>query len=138
MEGNPMAQVFLNYALDDAAQAAALCEELCARGIAVWWDQKVRSGLNWAAAVGSALDRTDAMVVLVSPRSAGSDLVRRELEQALGGPRLRNRVVLAMIEPTWVLPWRFRRLPMIDLTTDREGGLTRIVQAIQKPRRAAG
>ncbi len=133
-----MGQVFLNYAVDDAAQAAILCQDLRARGVSVWWDQESPRDGNWANEIGRALDRSDAMIVLISPRSVGSDLVRRELEQALNSPRLRHRVVPAMIEPTWVLPWRFRKLPMIDLTGDREGGLTRIVEAIQKPRRAAG
>lgn len=54
-----------------------LSEQLGALGIRPWLDSaEVFPGENWASAVGSALESSDALQVLVSPASADSELVR--------------------------------------------------------------
>jgi nucleotide-binding universal stress UspA family protein len=82
--------VFLSYACHDVEVAALLEQELEARGIHVWRDEtSLRAGEAWEAALKRAVRSADCVIVLVSPASAESDVVRRELhwatsEMALG------------------------------------------------------
>jgi hypothetical protein len=82
--------VFLSYARHDVEVAALLEQELGARSIHVWRDEtSLRAGEAWEAALKRAVRSADCVIVLVSPASAESDVVRRELhwatsEMALG------------------------------------------------------
>jgi hypothetical protein len=82
--------LFLSYARHDVEVAARLEQELEARGIHVWRDEtSLRAGEAWEAALERAVRAADCIMVLVSPASAESEMVRRELhwatsEMALG------------------------------------------------------
>ena len=99
-------RVFLSYAQSDRLVAKKLAKDLTAGGYTVWSDQEVLPGDNWARKVATALDESDAMVVIVSPAAAESESVRREVQFALGSPRYANRLIPVVVEPTremWIL-----------------------------------
>jgi hypothetical protein len=99
-------RVFISYAASDRQWARQLSEQLGALGIEPWLDTaEVFPGENWASAVGSALESSDALLVLVSPASAASELVGREVQYALGSERFENRVIPVIVEPTDQMPW---------------------------------
>jgi hypothetical protein len=123
-------RVFLCYSSRDEFEAARIHRELAERGLEVWWDGNLPSKSNWAEEVARGLAESNAMLVLVSPDSMESDLVKKELEQALANEGYRNRIFPAFIEPTYAVPWYFRGMRAFDLTGDRSKALVGVVTAI--------
>ena len=120
-------KVFLSHSHADAPLAARVSAALQRSGLEVWdTDLDVLPGDNWAAAVGRALEESDAMVVLLTQDSINSPNVRREIEYALGAKRYSNRLIPVAVGdrarlPTHEIPWIVRRLPWVELH-DRESG----------------
>src|SRR5712691_3715600 len=125
-----MGQVFLTYSLKDERAAARIRKELQEYGLDVWWDGELSVNQKWAFQVGRALERSDSMIVLVTPRTVHSDLVQRELEHAITHENFAQRVFPLIIEPTEELPGYCWRLPIFDATKDRAKGLKRVARAI--------
>lgn len=126
-----MGQVFLSYSLRDEREAALFRQELRRRGLNVWWDAELPPGKRWAYEVDRALERSDSMVVLVSPHAMTSDLVRRELQHAISNANFRRRLFPVIIKATSEVPWYFHMLPLFDITKNRAPGLRRLVKAIK-------
>jgi hypothetical protein len=86
-------RVFLSYSHKDKPIARELSRELEQRGAAVWFDeQMIAPGDNWSERIGEAIRNSDVFLLLVSPASARSAWVRRELDWALEGMH-RTRVI---------------------------------------------
>ena len=102
---------FLSYARADQAQATRLAAALQAAGLNLWWDALIEGGASFAKSIESALDRCDAVIVLWSRTSVGSDWV---LDEAARGRDLRKLVPVSLdgIEP----PLGFRQYQSIDLS----------------------
>jgi hypothetical protein len=99
-------KVFISYAASDLGWARQLREHLADLGIETWLDAaELLPGDNWASAVGKALETSDALLVLVSPKSAASERVRREVQYALGWERFEDRVIPVILEATDQMPW---------------------------------
>ena len=130
--------MFISHAADDSAVAAALTRDLRKAGFEVWPDaDSLAPGDNWALALGQALERAEAMVVLLSPDSVSSEWFKRELEYVLTSRRFRGRLVPVMIRKTADVPWILRKLSFIDATTDRGGLGRRVVEALKRGDAAA-
>src|SRR5260370_31998607 len=125
-----MSQVFLTSWWHADREAAVIRNELCRHGLNVWWDGELPPGKKWAREVGRALDRSDSMIVLVSPEAMASDLVKRELEHAITNENFRDRLFPVIIEPTPHVPAYFSMLPVFDVTKDRSRGLNTLAKAI--------
>jgi hypothetical protein len=103
--------VFLSYAHTDQKWAQELILQLSERGIDVWEaSSKLSPGDNWPLEVGKALERAQAMIVLVSPAAARSPNVRREIEYALGSKRFRDRLIPIIVKKTDRIPWILHHL----------------------------
>jgi hypothetical protein len=128
-----MRRVFLSYSIGDEREAAVIRDELRQNGLDVWWDAELPVGSNWAMEIGRALQKSDSMVVLVSPGALASDLVSREIQHALSSENFRNRVFPVFIKdtPQEKLPGYFELLPKFDLTKSRTKGLREVVAAIK-------
>ena len=94
-------QVFLSYSSTDRKFARRLATELSNRGYTVW-DPEARlfPGDNWHLKIGEALQKSKAMVVLLSPDATKSEWVRREVEYAIGDRNYQQRVFPVLIKPT--------------------------------------
>ena len=106
-------QVFISAAKSDNAWARDLSERLEKAGIDTWVPvAEILPGANWSREIGRALDRADAMVVLVSPDAMKSDWVRREIQFALGEERFENRLIPVQVRrtPSDDIPWILREL----------------------------
>ena len=126
-----MSQVFLCYSLLDEREAAVIREQLGRYGLNVWWDAELSPGKRWAFELSRALDECDTMIVLVSPHSMASDLVKRELDQAISTPNFEDRVFPVVIQRTLQVPGYFKFLPVFDVTKNRKRGLRRVADAIK-------
>ena len=126
-----MSQVFLAYSQQDEREAAEIRNELANFGLDVWWDAELPPGKSWAHEVSKALDRSDSMIALVSPRSMASDLVRRELDHAITHDNFCRRVFPVIIAHTPAVPAYFSLLEVFDITKNRTQGLRDVVKAIK-------
>lgn len=111
-----MKRVFVSYDNADLAVARQVAKQLEDAGHKVWFaEDSVFPGDNWAQLVGKALDKSDAMVVLISPASMKSDWVRREIDFALSSPRYRGRLIPVIVRPTSDIPWILKRFPKVHI-----------------------
>jgi TolB-like protein/Tfp pilus assembly protein PilF len=110
----PPTTVFLSYARDDHAKAAAIVAALGARRFTVWWDGLIEGGNEFADKIEKALASADAVVVLWSPASIHSHWVR---DEAATG-RDRGRMVPVTIRGADP-PLGFRQIQHIDLSAWR-------------------
>lgn len=119
------ATVFLSYARADKDRAVRLVQGLQAAGLEVWWDTLVEGGAEFARTIEAALHSCDAVVVVWSQASIGSDWV---LDEAAKGRDLRKLVPVSLdgVEP----PMGFRRYHSINLAGWDGGTQSPEVQAI--------
>lgn len=119
------ATVFLSYARADKDRAVRLVQGLQAAGLEVWWDTLVEGGAEFARTIEAALHSCDAVVVVWSQASVGSDWV---LDEAAKGRDLRKLVPVSLdgVEP----PMGFRRYHSINLAGWDGGTQSPEVQAI--------
>jgi hypothetical protein len=104
-------KVFLSYASEDREWARKLASLLERKGLDVWDATSALSrGDNWSLETGKALEKAEAMVVLVSPAATESENLKRELEYALVTKKFRNRLIPVIISPTRELPWILNQL----------------------------
>lgn len=106
-----MGRVFLSYAREDAAKAKALAEALENASHTVWWDRHIRSGSEYGGAIEKALNEADAVVVLWSKSSIGSQWVRDEAAEG----RESNRLIPVLLDDSRP-PIGFRQLQALDLS----------------------
>ena len=107
-------EVFVSYAHPDTPIARAVAKGLSDEGYKVALaEDEIAPGDNWALKIGEALERSRALVVLLSPDAVKSDHVRREIEFALTSPQFAHRIFPVMIRPTQRVPWILRTLNML-------------------------
>lgn len=131
-------KVFISHSYENRALANKVGEALRRSGLEVWDDQKeILPGDNWAQKIAKALEESEAMVVLLTPSTLNSTMVRREIEYALSSKRFKGRLVPVLIgsEPFSAqnLPWIFSHLNVIRLPAHgkEEEGINRITAAVQ-------
>jgi hypothetical protein len=99
-------RAFLSYSRADRDWARQFSEHLRCAGVNVWFDEwEIFPGDNTAAQIGGALESADALLILISPASATSEMVLRELQFALGSERFERRVIPVIVQPTSEMPW---------------------------------
>lgn len=109
-------KVFLSYAESDRQVAKEIASQLEAGGHDVWSaDNALFPGENAALEAGKALDKAEAMVVLISPQAMKSVWVRREIEFALGAAQYRGRLIPVIVKPTADIPWILKKFPSVRI-----------------------
>jgi hypothetical protein len=73
--------------------------------------QDISPGDNWAREIARALEKAEAVVLLLSPDAVASDLVRQEIEFAISSPRFKNRLIPILVRPTSEVSWILKELP---------------------------
>jgi TolB-like protein len=76
--GSHLPDIFLSYGHDDVAAAKRFAAGFEREGFTVWWDESLRAGDSFDAAIESALEDAKAVVVLWSKSSVQSRWVRAE------------------------------------------------------------
>lgn len=102
---------FLSYARADQPRATKLVEALQVAGLNLWWDAHIEGGAAFAKSIEAALEKCDAVIVVWSAKSVGSDWV---LDEAAKGRDLRKLVPVSFdgTEP----PLGFRQYQSINLS----------------------
>ncbi len=127
-------RIFLSRAGKDRALANELSRRLTKAGFQVWDPhEETLPGDNWAKKIGKALDESNMMVFLLTPRSIDSDWLRKDMMFALGSLKYENRVFSVLVKPR---PRSLRRIPPILLELphaqiDSAKDCRRVVKKIQ-------
>lgn len=110
-EKNHKPRIFLSYADKDKLWARELALQLKNAGLRVWYpDGELYPGDNWPLANGKALESAQAMVVLVSPESAASEVILNDLSYALGSEKFRDKLIPVIVRPTSKMPWILKKM----------------------------
>ena len=92
-----MAQVFTSYSRRDTATVDTIVAEITQAGISVWLDRAdIQAGNTWRVQIVQAIDTCAAFVLMLSPNSAASDNVRREIDLSQDSGRT---IFAVMLEP---------------------------------------
>lgn len=129
-------QIFLSHASSETPFAREMAQKLTRAGLSVWFDEiELPTGENWAKAIGKALDKSNAMVVLLSPDATKSTWISRDIEYAISTPRFQGRLFPVMVKPTREdeVPWILRHLGIIK-AGDPESASRRVVRALKGER----
>lgn len=121
-------QVFVSYSRQDQAFVFRLADDLAAKGIDVWLDQrKIEVGTIWSAAIESALEASSAMIVVLSSSSVESPHVADEVHYYLD----EGKPIVPILVDTCRVPYRLRRIQHITFVdTPYQDALARLVDRL--------
>jgi internalin A len=71
-------RVFISYSHRDRKAAERVAETIRNEGHEAWWDEDTRPGANWAAETAEALNRSQAIYILISPNFMESDYAQKK------------------------------------------------------------
>jgi hypothetical protein len=77
-----MSYIFISYSHEDKRYAHRLEKALKQRGFGVWLDDRIDYGSEWPKEIEKRLDGCQALMLIMTPRSYGSDWVQNELARA--------------------------------------------------------
>jgi hypothetical protein len=135
---------FISYSPNDGALASRIANVLRQEGLGVWLAQEqILPGDNWAVSVGNALERADAMVLLLTPHAVRGSNIPLDLGYALGKQELSGRVVPVMVGEDdqfapGEVPWVVNHLGVIRFRSNPSDlQLRAVAQAVRVIRPAA-
>ena len=92
-----MGQIFISYSRRDTETVGRIAGAIKDAAMDVWIDQEdVEAGNTWREQIVYAIDICDAFVLVLSPNSAASDNVRKEIDLAQDSGRT---IFAVMLEP---------------------------------------
>lgn len=124
-------RVFISYSHRDRKTAERVAETIRNEGYDAWWDEDIPPGANWAEETAEALNRSQAIVILISPDFMESDYAQKEINFALSGEKFNRRVIPVLLKPTAQLPWIFNRLNVIDASRNIDKAARQVVDALR-------
>jgi len=126
--------IFISYSRSrDEKLAKDLAAHLQDAGHHVWYSGGgIFPGENPGQKAGRALEKSDAMLVLVSPDSMRSSWVRQEIDYALGTARFAGRVVPIIVKPTKEAPWIFKKFPTVSGVRQPREVAQRVLKHLQQ------
>jgi adenylate cyclase len=124
-------RIFVSYSRADDAIARQIIEGLRASNLVLWVDQDdILPGQRWDQAIEQALEQCSDVLVLLSSRSAVSDVVLDEINYALE----RKKRVLPVVIESCNIPLRLKRLESVRFDADYDASLQRVLRAITENR----
>jgi hypothetical protein len=124
-------RIFLSYAPSDKEAAGEIADRLSGAGYDVWYaDGALFPGDNWALGIGKALERSDVMIVLLSPEATKAERVQQEVQYALLSSKYAHRVVPVLLRPTKGFPWILKSFEIVDASRDRERAWRKLAERL--------
>jgi len=129
----PRVKVFISYSGPDERYAERLRQALVKHDVQVWDPaSQIAPGENWGLKYGRALEDSEAVVVLISPASVKSDVVRHEIQYAVSNAQFRDRLIPVLVRPTDEIPWILRKQKVIRASQNADETARRIANALRK------
>ena len=111
-----MAQVFTSYSRRDTQVVDSIVTKMSQAGMSVWIDREaIKAGNSWRVQIVQAIDTCHAFVLMLSPNSAASDNVRKEIDLSQDSGRT---IFAVMLEPTKIpaeIRYQLAGLQFIDV-----------------------
>lgn len=127
-------ELFLSHSSRNRRFAAKLASVLRDHGVPVWFSETHIAGAQqWHDEIGSALDRCDWFLLVLSPSSVKSRWVKRELLYALEESRYDGRIVPLLyrrcdIKDVNELSWTLSSLQRVDFTRNFDHGCEELLR----------
>lgn len=124
-------EVFLSHSSKDRRAASRLAAFLRAAGVRVWYSKvHIKVGQQWHDEIGSALDRCDWFLVLLSPAATEPIWVKHELVYALNDSRYREQIVPLNYKKCHYknLSWTLGSFQSVDLTGTIKAGAEELLR----------
>ena len=113
-----MTQIFTSYSRRDTQIVDSIVAKMSQAGISVWIDREaIKAGNTWRVQIVQAIDTCHAFVLMLSPNSAASDNVRKEIDLSQDSGRT---IFAVMLEPTRIpaeIRYQLAGLQFIDVQT---------------------
>src|SRR5688572_13938934 len=117
-------EVFLSHSSLDRQFASDLAAVLRRHQVPVWYSQtNIVGAQQWQDEIGAALQRCDWFALVLSPQSADSMWVKRELSYALQQNRFENKIVPILYQPSEFerLSWTLSLFQIVDFASFDDG-----------------
>ena len=128
-----MAHIFLSYSRRDGHYVDGLAAAIEQCGIRTWVDRRgIGGGEQWRSEIVAAIGRANALVLFLSPNSARSDNVRKELDLADGAG---VRILPICIAPTEIpSAWQYQLAGMqfVEVWRDPDRAVELIVKSLDR------
>src|SRR4051794_26889752 len=116
---SPQSGPFVCYSRKDQAYARSLVAALAARGREAWVDwQDVSPTAEWMRAIQAGIDAAPAVLVVLSPDAAASEVCAQEIAYAIGQRKRLIPILCRAVDPKTVAE-PVRKLHWMDLQGDR-------------------
>ena len=116
--------VFISYSRRDYYFAESLAFQLIKHDIDVWFDSKdLEPSTDWSEAIDSAIDAASCLILVVSPDSWKSTIVRREWQRA----RSQGKRIIVVLFRTKTIPQELESAEVIDFRGAFEPALKQLV-----------
>jgi len=132
-------RVFLSHSRTNKLLARRVLTAIKQAGLEVWDEERhTYPSDNWAKLTGKALEKSDAMVALLTPDALESIVVDREVSFALGNIRFEYRLIPVLVgverdAAEEKFAWVINNLnPIVMSPSDgQEEGIKEIIQALK-------
>ena len=124
-------EVFLSHSSQDRRFADRLAAEIRRHGVPVWYSQtNILGAQQWHDEIGAALKRCDWFLLVLSPNSAESIWVKRELLFALQQNHFEGRILPVVLAPCdcGKLSWTLPSFEMVDFSKSFGAGCRELLR----------
>ena len=133
---NTCMKIFLSYDDRDRECANDLASRLSDAGYEVWYSaDRILPGDNWALEMSKALEKSDAMLVVLSPAALSSSRVLGDISFALSSTNYSDRLIpvqVATVTPESV-PWILRKMKLIRYgRRNQEKAIQQIIERLER------
>lgn len=129
---NTNKKTFLSYSHEDKDFAQSIVKKINDSGIEVWWDE-------WEILLGDSiiqkifadgLPKSDIFLIILSNASINSNWVKEELDHAMIKKIEGDFRIIPLVKEKCDIPQPLRTLLRIDLSTDFDAGIEKIIKSI--------
>jgi hypothetical protein len=111
-----MAQIFTSYSRRDTEIVDTIAAKMSQAGLRVWIDREaIKAGNAWRVQIVQAIDECSAFVLMLSPNSAASDNVRKEIDLSQDSGRTIFAVMLEPVKLPAEIRYQLAGLQFIDV-----------------------
>lgn len=129
---NTNKKAFLSYSHEDKDFAQIIAHKLIESGIEVWWDKwEISGGDSLIQKIfAEGLSKADIFLIILSNESVNSNWVKQELDYAIIKKIEGVTRIIPLIKEKCDIPPPLRSLLWVDLSTDFDAGIRKIVKSI--------
>jgi len=118
-------KVFISHAASDESLVSLLAEQLEQAGLEVLNPyEAIVPGENWAELVARDLEKSDFMVIVITPGAIKSEWLRNDISYALSSKKFRDRLVTVFVGPDVEapddVPWILLKHPHKRISSPEE------------------